>query len=523
VKALWYKILIALAGRLRHARAAMPIRGLRRGLQLHYHGLGGELARDVIGDGRFAWLERGRARLPARIDRYPDPALNGELYFWLAAFLACDQPLAEEALLPRGLRHLLRGVATSARVARRFPGLAQRYRRLCAAELAQRVAVLPGWDAHASHPALQLEAAIRHALGAAQPPRDEWLRRALEAARREEPLPLPLPRHVRLPFLPVPLWANETVSRRGPLRRRHRSSAGNKVAQARGGSSYPEWDEGQRAYRADWCLVSEEVPAAQSAALDAAIAMHAGRVRRQFEALRQHPGWLTRQESGDELDLDACVEAAADARGCGRRSARLYRQRARQRRELSVAVLADVSRSTAAQVGGRRVIDVARHALLVLAEAFAAAGDDLGLFAFASDSRLRVRCYRIKGFGEAYGDAARERMLALQPRYYTRVGAAVRHVAARLGPRPASHKLLLVLTDGRPNDPADGYEGRYAIEDTRRALLEARARGMQCFGVAIAERGRAELGHLFGPGHYAVLPDPRALPQLCARVAAGGY
>jgi nitric oxide reductase activation protein len=524
--ALWHAVLVALAGRLRHAPAAVTIRELRRGLEVHYHGLGGELSDGVVGDGRFAWLDRGQARLPARIDRYPDMALNRELYFWLAAFLACDRPLAEDPLLPLGVRHLLRGVATSARLEREFPGLAPRYRRLRAAEPAQRASALPGWDARSGPPALQLEAAIRHALGGAQPPRDAWLLSALDAARREAPLPRPLPRRgALLPFLPVPLWANETVLKRGLFRRRlpRRVKRMGSAVPAQGESAYPEWDDRQRTYRPDWCLVGEEVPAAASAPFDAALARHAGQVRKQFEMLRQYPAWSPRRESGEELDVDACVEAAADARGCGRRSARLYRQRARRRRELSVAVLADVSRSTAAQVGERRVIDIARDALLMLAEAFAAAGDDLGLYAFASDSRLRVRCYRIKGFDEAYGDASRERMLGLQPRYYTRVGAAVRHVAARLAPRPAAHKLLLVLTDGRPNDPADGYEGRYGREDTRRALLEARARGLQCFGLAIAERGGAGLAQLFGPGHYAVLADPRSLPRLCGRITAGAY
>jgi nitric oxide reductase NorD protein len=82
----------------------------------------------------------------------------------------------------------------------------------------------------------------------------------------------------------------------------------------------------------------------------------------------------------------------------------------------------------------------------------------------------------------------------------------------------AAQKLLLILTDGRPHDPADGYEGRYALEDTRRALLELRARGVHCYGLAIDRRAREYLPRLFGAGHYALLSDPRSLPQALPRL-----
>jgi len=292
-------------------------------------------------------------------------------------------------------------------------------------------------------------------------------------------------------------------------------------APARGKWLYPEWAFQRGEYRADWCAVGEQVPAGVSGAkFGPSCEARAERVRRQFEALRQQPAWDRRRESGDELDLDAYVESAADARGCGQRSERIYRSRALRRRRLAVAALMDSSRSTEAWVGEHRVVAIAREGMLVLAEALAAAGDDFGLFAFASDSRLRVRCYRIKGFDESYGETSRRRLLALQPGHYTRMGAAIRHVGARLDARPPAPKLLLVLTDGRPHDPADGYEGRYALEDTRRALLELRARGIHCYGLAIDHRGREYLPRLFGTGHYAVLSDPQSLPQALPRLYA---
>lgn len=559
---LWYGTVIGLAGRLRHPGAAVSMDELRRGLDLHHHILGGALSRRVVGDAGLqrnpiratvpnavldlmAWLDPEQVHLPKAVDRYPTPALNRELYFWLAAFLALDEPLDNERSWPLSVRHLLRGVATSFRVVQAFPALAERYGRLCAAELAQRSAVLPRWDASSKRPVLVLEAGIRHALGAAQPPRDAWLAEALDAVQRGVPIARPWPHrsNALLPFLPVALWSHPAgyvhglrlaFFKRRTRRRAHgipktlaqprfdprhepESSDG---APADGRFVYPEWAYQNRAYRTDWCAVFEQIPSGGDGGTrfhDASTAL-VSQVRKQFEALRQLSGWQRRLDNGEDLDLDAYVESIADARGCGRPSTGVYRSRTRRWRDLSVAVLVDSSRSTEAWVGERRVIGIARDAMLVLAEALAACADDFALFAFASDSRLRVACYRVKGFDEAYGDATRARMLALRPHHYTRMGAAIRHVGVRLGARSSAQRLLLVLTDGRPNDPSDGYEGRYGLEDTRRALLELRMRGMHCFGLTIDRQGREYLPDLFGPGHYAVLADPRALPQVLPRL-----
>lgn len=504
MKGLWYAMVLRLAGRLRHASAAVSLEDWQRGLDVHYHGLGGPLSEQPL--------------MPRALDRYATAELNRELYFWLAAFLALDRPLPGERQLAPGVRHLLRGAATSARVARAYPGLAERYRRLCAAELEQRVTALP--ISSTSHPVAALEVAIRFALGGIQPP-DSWLLNSITAVQSGEPLPQPSPRSpALLPFLPVPLWGYKSPSVWGlrlPLmpRRRRPDRRGADPGPGVSGTLYPEWDYRRRAYRQQWCVVSEESSSpANNFAVEPASAALARQVRRQFEALRQAAGWNRRRETGEDLDLDAYVDSVADARGCGHRSGRIYRERTHHRPGLAVAALLDCSRSTEARVGAHQVIGIERDAMYVLAEALSAGGDDFGLYAFASDSRLRVRCFRVKGFDEGYGETSRRRLAALQPGHYTRIGAAVRHVSARLEARRAAQKLLLVLTDGRPHDPADGYEGRYGIEDTRRALHEARSRGMHCFGLAINRSGKEYLSQQFGPGHYAVLSDPRSLPQV---------
>ena len=72
--------------------------------------------------------------------------------------------------------------------------------------------------------------------------------------------------------------------------------------------------------------------------------------------------------------------------------------------------------------------------------------------------------------------------------------------------------LLLILSDGKPHD-IDLYEGRYGIEDTRMALIEAREAGLKPFCVTIDREGANYLPHLFGPAGYTIVRKPGDLPD----------
>ena len=113
--------------------------------------------------------------------------------------------------------------------------------------------------------------------------------------------------------------------------------------------------------------------------------------------------------------------------------------------------------------------------------------------------RDNVRYHLLKGFDERYGSDIRGRLAALKPGFYTRMGAAIRHSAAILSTQKSARRLLLILTDGKPND-LDKYEGRYGIEDTRVAIQEARRLGLTPFCVTIDEEAGDYLPHLFGTG-----------------------
>jgi len=168
-------------------------------------------------------------------------------------------------------------------------------------------------------------------------------------------------------------------------------------------------------------------------------------------------------------------------------------------------------------VEDRRVLDVEKEALLALAAGLDACGDEHAILAFTSRRRESVWVRTVKGYDEPLDARVARRILALRPGHYTRMGAAVRHAARGLAERPRGHRLLLLLTDGKPND-SDHYEGRYAVEDTRMAIREARRAGTRVFGITVDREARDYFPHIFGPGAFAISPDisrlPTALPAI---------
>lgn len=291
------------------------------------------------------------------------------------------------------------------------------------------------------------------------------------------------------------------------------------------GLVYPEWDYRRGAYRLRGAVVREQaLDPGDGAWAAAALRRHAAlvrRVRRQFAALRPQRTRLRRQPDGGDLDMEAWVETWADRRAGVARAAgedRLYVAERAARRSLAIALLIDVSASTDSWVAGtRRVIDVEKEALLVVAEALAWLGDRAAIYAFSGEGPGGVRVRVVKAFEERASAAVARRIERLEPDGYTRVGTAVRHATARLAGQPAHRRLLLLLTDGRPND-VDRYEGRYGIEDTRQAVREARCEGVLTYGLTVDRTAPAWLTTMFGPGRAALLRRPEQLPAALVEV-----
>jgi nitric oxide reductase NorD protein len=293
--------------------------------------------------------------------------------------------------------------------------------------------------------------------------------------------------------------------------------------------SYPEWDFRCSAYR-DRGIVLRESPvvgtdpewAARVAKRQAPLVTA---LRRQFLALRPRLERLRRQIDGDDIDVDGWVDEHAERRSGLSPPGHLYRRARRRRRDLAVALLVDASGSTDAWVSrDARVIDVAKEAALCFSEALGAVGDRHAIYAFSGQGPGDVRVWVAKRFAEPLGAGVRARIGGLAPDRSTRLGGPIRHVTAALGRVAAHTRILLLLSDGKPNDE-DAYEGEYGVEDARQALHEAVAAGVRPFCVTIDRRGSAYLPRLFGPSGYTLLWDPlqlpRRLPQIYRHLTRG--
>ncbi|WP_280554182.1 VWA domain-containing protein [Halomonas sp. 25-S5] len=620
-----------------HPEAAVTLESLRPMLGVFFRAGGGEAGVEVAAIARRGSAHRLSLRqrlgldeedldqarrdeehllLPPRLALFPEAALNRDLYLWLTAFLAEARPVTFPAdPLQADLARLREARRTARAALARFPGLTDRYVRLCGELLAIRPQRkrLPPMEA-------ALEAVLCAELGAPDP--DEAWAAAMQRAIRESDVSLAAfraPRGYRPP-LPVPLWGQAvTLGTRDGAReatvdddddmttagdspeddqgkrkadRREQDQADrddplmlnnmekmlswaemvnlnrlvdddeeeeakkaadqideivltpnrkkaatrlkldldlapDEVAGGRltGRHTYPEWNHRKQAYLPDHCVVLSDVQSEEGEnwTPDEATRRRIRRVRREFEALRPRRELLRGQLDGSELDMDAVIRARCDLAATGESSDRLYVDTRTQARDLAVSILVDVSLSTEAWLQDRRVLDVAKEALLVLGHGLAGCGDDYSIHSFTSQRRHKVWVKTLKDFDEPMGDRVSRRIAALKPGSYTRMGPAIRHLTGQLAERPNRHRLLLMLTDGKPNDN-DYYEGRYGIEDTRKAVLEARRQEVKVFGVTIDREAGQYIPHLFGRGGYAIVQRPEhlslALPGIYRQIIA---
>ena len=607
-----------------YPEAAVELAALRGALAVFFRALGGNPAVRVVespvsrSDHRLSWRQRlamseerlpiakrdeETLQLPARLDCFPDRALNRDLYFWLAAFLGdagwdYESPPADA--LQADVSFLRNAAGAADRTCRRYPGLVEVYRRLSEAALAMRPA------RHLTNLEAAVEAAIVHLLGGPSP-KDPSGRIMLRAIRGGPGAlgALHAPTGYRRLLMP-PVWGiveatgrgsarpeddsevespaaddsregsryaaerkeNEQSDRDDPLilnrfekilgwsemvnvnrptededeaaarraaddhdhlslgRRQRKAATRLKLElelapsaadgdALEGGAIYPEWDFRRAGYLPDFCRVIERTAGIEGEAWlpDEVTRRRIRHVRRQFEALRPRRQLQRRQLDGFELDTDAAVRARSELAATGVGSEQIFEAHRSTERDLAVAILTDVSLSTDAWVDNRRVLDVEKEALLVLAHGLAGCGDAYALHTFTSRRRDAVRIGTIKTFEERLSDVVERRIAALRPGAYTRIGAALRHVARQLRDRPEAYRLILLLTDGKPND-MDHYEGRYGVEDTRMAVREARRSGLRVFAITIDRKARDYVSYLFGRGGYAIISHVARLPSV---------
>ncbi len=274
---------------------------------------------------------------------------------------------------------------------------------------------------------------------------------------------------------------------------------------------YNEWDYRRKHYRKNWCVMREmSVKPVYDGFADRVITKYRrllGNLRKSFEALRDEDRLLKRQVYGDGVDIDAFVEAWADVHTGLEMSDRLFTRMHRDERNIAVMFMVDMSGSTQGWVN-----EAEREALVLLAESLETLGDRYAIYGFTGMTRKRCEVFPIKQFDEAYDEEVKARISGIQAGDYTRMGAAIRHLSFRLGEVEARTKLLITLSDGKPDDYHDDYRSDYGIEDTRQALFEARRGGIHPFCITIDEQGQEYLPHMYGAANYTVISEVEKLP-----------
>jgi nitric oxide reductase NorD protein len=274
--------------------------------------------------------------------------------------------------------------------------------------------------------------------------------------------------------------------------------------------TYDEWDFRRSGFRKDWCILLEkELQPVRSTFVDATLEKYRGLLRqlkKQFEMLRSSERFVRRQRDGDDIDLDALIEAIADTRAGKPPSERLFIRLQRDERDIAVLFLVDMSSSTEGWVN--RAL---KESLILMGEALQVLGDRFAVYGFSGMRRSRSDFYRIKEFDESYNEEIKNRIAAIGPREYTRMGPPLRHAAGLLQKVDARVRLLVTLSDGKPED-YDDYKGEYAIEDTRHALIEAKAAGIHPFCITIDREAHDYIGHMYGEVNYIFVDEVRKLP-----------
>lgn len=274
--------------------------------------------------------------------------------------------------------------------------------------------------------------------------------------------------------------------------------------------SYDEWDFRRNGFRKDWCaLAQKKIVPVKGTFVKNTLEKYHGlllKLKKQFELLRSQERFARRQRDGDDIDLDALVEAIADSRAGQPASERLFVRLLRDQRNIAVIFLVDMSLSTEGWIS-----QTLKEALLLMGEALEVLGDRFAIHGFSGMRRTRSDFYHVKSFNEPYDQEAKNRIAAITPQEYTRMGPPIRHAVSLLQDVEARLRLLIVLSDGKPED-YDDYKGEYAIEDTRHALIEAKAAGIHPFCITIDHQAHDYIGHMYGAVNYIWMNDLTKLP-----------
>jgi nitric oxide reductase NorD protein len=285
----------------------------------------------------------------------------------------------------------------------------------------------------------------------------------------------------------------------------------NEMRMQAGGIKYDEWDYRRGGYKKHWCsLFEHDIHPVPEPFVELTLQRYGGYVgllRKRFELIKRESKLLRRQREGNSIDIDAVIEAFSDIHAGLSPTENLFIRLDRQERNIAVLFLLDMSGSTKGWVN-----QAEKESLVLMCEALEALGDRYAIYGFSGMTRTRCDFYRIKGFEEIYTDSVKKRIAGIRPKDYTRMGPPLRHSIHILNSVEARTKILITLSDGKPED-GDAYKGEYGIEDTRKALIEAREQGIHSFCITIDTEASTYLPHMYGEANYIFIDDVKKLPN----------
>ncbi len=272
------------------------------------------------------------------------------------------------------------------------------------------------------------------------------------------------------------------------------------------------------------------------------------KVRRQFQQIRPEVIQVVRGvEWGDEIDLNMVIQGVVDRKAGDTPSEKIFSRKEKRLRRVSTLLLLDMSASTDEKVAGideeridrrsadstlrpdfrqegwkeKRIIDIQKESLVVIMEALEELEDEYGIFGFSGYGRQNCEFYLIKDFSESYSETLKRRINGIQPQKSTRMGAAIRHAIEKFRPIESDQRLLLLLSDGFPQDHDYGEDRRskeYALHDTIMALLEAKREGIRPFCITVDQSGNDYLRKMCEPSSYLIIQDIHSLPEILPKL-----
>ena len=273
------------------------------------------------------------------------------------------------------------------------------------------------------------------------------------------------------------------------------------------------------------------------------------KVRRQFQQIRPEIlETVSRVDPGDEIDFPSMIQSVVDRKAGSDPSEKIFSRKERKIRRISTLLLIDMSASTGENVpvmdpsrgasrateyqsGGsglvgsqqtrKRIIDIEIESLVVMTEALEALNDEYAIYGFSGQGRHAVDFYAIKDFGDPYSEELKRRIGGIMPKQGTRMGPAIRHATEKLRLIESDHRLMILLSDGFPQDTdygEDRMSKEYGLHDTRMALAEARNAGIRPFCLTVDQAGNDYLRKMCDPTSYLVIEDIHSLPEVLPKV-----